>query len=205
VLFGGTENGAALGDSWTWDGRAWEEQCAACGPAARTAASMAPDPIQSTVVLYGGSDGLETALADTWTWDGSAWTQRCADCDPGPRQGAGLAYDAISGSVVLSGGGSGGLLNDLWTWNGSTWSPQQAGQTPAPRRGAAFSYDPAEGKDVLFGGCCDAGGGSFGDTWLWDGQAWTPAGSQTAPAPRSEAGLAIDSIGGKLVLFGGRP
>ena len=53
---------------------------------------------------------------------------------------------------------------------------------------------------ILFGGDDDMTGETMGDTWRWDGSAWTEL-HIAGPSPRREAAMA--AFGSKLVLFGG--
>ncbi len=54
------------------------------------------------------------------------------------------------------------------------------------------------GNIVLFGGS-DANNGPLGDTWIWDGHAWTQGG--TGPSARTLSTMA--TFDGAVVLFGG--
>jgi hypothetical protein len=60
---------------------------------------------------------------------------------------------------------------------------------------------------VLFGGADSSTGSALGDTWIWDGSAWSQltfgAGASVPPA-RSAAGMAWDSFSNTVVLFGGK-
>ena len=48
-----------------------------------------------------------------------------------------------------------------------------------------MAYDAADGTVVLFGG--QGRSGSLGDTWTWDGSAWTQAHPSTSPPALSAA------------------
>jgi N-acetylneuraminic acid mutarotase len=75
VLFGGFDSvkGAALGDTWTFNGQSWT-QVAVVGPPARFSHAMAS--IDGHVVLFGGLPGAGGGpLGDTWTFDGNSWNQ----------------------------------------------------------------------------------------------------------------------------------
>jgi hypothetical protein len=52
---------------------------------------------------------------------------------------------------------------------------------------------------VLFGG--DGDGGPVGDTWSWDGAAWT---QRSGTGPSARQGAAMAARGSEVVLFGGR-
>jgi hypothetical protein len=82
VLFGGLNvsngGGAIFNDTWTWDGKAWTQQCTSspCDstlPPTRFFTSMAYDAAAGNSVLYGGIGGsccLPQSLTDTWVWTG---------------------------------------------------------------------------------------------------------------------------------------
>ncbi|MFN0133539.1 MAG: kelch repeat-containing protein [Phycisphaerales bacterium] len=70
---------------------------------------------------------------------------------------------------------------------------------PPARSGHAMAYDSARGVVVLFGGLS---GTSLGDTWEWNGTAWSLR-ATTGPSPRREHTMAYDSTRGQIVLFGG--
>ncbi len=70
---------------------------------------------------------------------------------------------------------------------------------PSAREHHAMAYDSGRDRTVLFGG---DGAGYLGDTWEWNGTAWTLA-ATTGPSPRNETAMAYDSARGVVVLFGG--
>src|SRR5207249_4266269 len=71
---------------------------------------------------------------------------------------------------------------------------------PAVRYFHAMACDGARGRVVLFGG---RGPLVLGDTWEWDGSAWTLR-SSSGPEPRLGHAMAYDADRGRVVLFGGR-
>jgi hypothetical protein len=83
-----------------------------------------------------------------------------------------------------------------------TW---RASRSPSPRYGMAMAYDPADGQIVLFGGLrtVDHEPHYLGDTWTWDGSAWTKQHPAHSPSRRGGAGISYDPADGGLVLFGG--
>jgi hypothetical protein len=84
----------------------------------------------------------------------------------------------------------------------SAASAQTTAPAAVPRAlysvGAAF--DAGRDRLVVFGGY--GNGGYSGDTWEWDGHAWTRA-SYSGPSPRNGPTLAYDSHRRRIVLFGG--
>ncbi len=79
-------------------------------------------------------------------------------------------------------------------------SPVPATSEPLPLGYHAMAYDSSRGVTVLFGGY--DGTNARGETWEWDGIAWTRA-SETGPSPRTDHAMAYDSAREVTVLFGG--
>jgi PKD repeat protein len=75
--------------------------------------------------------------------------------------------------------------------------------SPGAFYGAAIAFDNFTNQTVLFGGCCGAGGASLGETWLWDGRAWSQASPAINPQGRSGAAIAYVPIWNQVILFGG--
>jgi Immunoglobulin I-set domain len=71
---------------------------------------------------------------------------------------------------------------------------------PSPRQNHAMAYDSARGVVVLFGGA--AGATYNGETWEWNGSAWTQR-VVSGPTARGLHAMAYDSARGVCVLFGG--
>ena len=131
------------------------------------------------------------------------WTER-ADFGPGARRGAVMAYDSVRGVTVMFGGdpGTGGFLGDTWEWDGKEWA-QLSDMGPAARTDAGMVFAAGEKVCVLFGGNLATGTGQLlGDTWRWDGTAWTEI-LDSGPSARCAHGTAFDSNRNRVVLFGG--
>lgn len=71
---------------------------------------------------------------------------------------------------------------------------------PPPAYSVGAAYDAARGRLVIFGGF--AGGAYVGDTWEWDGRAWTRS-TTTGPSARNSPALAYDEARRQIVMFGG--
>jgi hypothetical protein len=165
---------------------------------------MAYDSARARGTLYGGLAGDGSgALDDTWLWDGVSWSPTVAT-GPLRRQRCALAYDAARERVVLFGGLAEPAPIEGYTfeWDGSAWAVA-ATTGPGEREGAAMGYDAARGRTVLFGGTDSAPPyGLLGDTWEWDGAAWTLV-AVSGPTPRTGHALAYDPALQRIVLFGG--
>jgi N-acetylneuraminic acid mutarotase len=208
VLFGGWEGQADAGDTWAFDGAAWTGLHPAHAPSARNSAAAAA--IGARIVLFGGTnDGLGDPgiQTDTWAWSNGDWTALTPAHTPPGRSSGNAA--ALGGTMVLFSGFEGaGPKNDTWVWDGTDWSeripsaPQgQAGVSPGWRNGAAMSM--LGEAALLFGGYGGVPGSPshLGDTWTWDGTAWTQQSPPTAPSAREWA--AVATLGSTVVLFGG--
>jgi hypothetical protein len=207
LLNGGPEQGKPASDPlevWGWTGRGWDLLSVdPTGPAWRNFAAAAYDSARGVLVLFGGLQTPDVNFEETWEWDGAAWTRHDVP-GPGAREGPGMTYDAVRQRVVLFGGAQGGrVLSDTWTWDGATWA-QLSEAGPAPRYPGGFAFDAVRGRVLLFGGheVTPSQFNTYGDTWEWDGAAWTQA-SSVGPTPRDGARAAFDAQRGQVVLFGG--
>lgn len=150
LLFGGGDgSGAALDDTWTWDGSDWQLQTSAQRPAARWGHVLAEDPLGG-VLLFGGMNG-SVYHGDSWRWNGTSWQALPAAVQPAARAFAVAALDPIRNQVVMFGGTAGvAIYFETWIWDGITWN--QAATTLAPGGAASLAYDPGTGRLALAGG-----------------------------------------------------
>jgi hypothetical protein len=81
------------------------------------------------------------------------------------------------------------------------WVQAGSAQVPAARQFAHLTFDSLRARSVLFGGA--AGWTMFGDTWEWNGTAWTQRFPAVSPPALYGGGMAFDSVRGRSVLFGG--
>jgi len=129
VMFGGVgaTGSAPLGDTWVWNGTTWKQVVTAHKPPARFLHTMAYDPINQRVVMFGGNGGVKI-LNDTWLWNGNDWLPAPAQATPPDfYTGAGMEYSATLRKMVLfsgvtwNGARSGTPSYNSWTWDGSQW------------------------------------------------------------------------------------
>jgi hypothetical protein len=181
----------------------WVEQHPATIPPARDFATMATDPSNGRVVLFGGACCEGPLLGDTWTWNGTDWVRRSPATSPPARYYASMATDTTTGKVVLFGGigNQSGILDDTWAWDGTTWALQHPATSPPARIAAAMATDPTTGHVVLFGGTGNAG--ILQDTWTWTGATWVQQHPATSPLGGVGDAMAGDAATGRVVLFGG--
>jgi cysteine-rich repeat protein len=203
VLFGGLDpDGAALGDTWEFDGTTWTKMTPAMSPPARWSSGLAYVAGSGAhSVLFGGANGSTGNFGDTWNYDGVTWSSITLTPHPQARADHVMAWDSARNVVILYGGTSGLFsgFSDTWELGLFGWIERQIPGPPA-RAGAGLAYSPARGKAVLFGG---SGANASSDTWEYDGNAWTQVttGLSTPPA-RTQGTLGVDASG-ELLLVGG--
>jgi hypothetical protein len=85
IMFGGVGDGNAVyGDTWEWDGSAWQKPAVMGGPQGRYRAAMAYDPTRGRIVLFGGTPDGVNPLDDTWEYHQHGNPCRSDDaCDTG--------------------------------------------------------------------------------------------------------------------------
>ncbi len=167
-----------------------------------------PGAIVQPVLTYDSDRGLAvlfSAVKDenarqTLVWGGVDWELRATD-GPSRRIGTALAYDSERGRCVLFGGSD---RDDTWEWDGQSWVQRWSGDFPDAREFHSMAFDSDRGVTVLYGGTYDddEGGRILGDTWEWDGTAWTKH-ADSGPGPSYNNTMAYDTARGVTVLYGG--
>jgi hypothetical protein len=120
-----------------------------------------------------------------------------------------MAYDAGSDRIVMFGGGSypAPWAQETWAYDydEDNWIRMEPTSHPSPRYYHAMAYSAASDRVILFGGYPTNAGPLYNDTWAYDFDAnsWEMLSPSAAPGGRSVHGLAYDTSGGCLVLFGG--
>jgi hypothetical protein len=182
----------ATPSTWTEEPQSYNDAGTAI-PSARFDHAMAYDSARGKTVLVGGYNG-SSVLADAYEWNGTTWST--VTSAPDPIWGHAMAYDSSRGKTVVF-----GTLSIVMEWNGTSWSTSSA-VGPGARQFPAMAYDGSHGVTLLFGGYA---GGYKGDTWSWNGSAWTQvsSGGSGQPTARYGAGMAYDSVRGTVVMFGG--
>jgi len=138
-----------------------------------------------------------------------SWTQK-QNMGPDARADHAMTYDAARDRVVLFGGyvhvspTKVVPVEDTWEWNGAYWT-QVSDIGPSARANHVMVYDDDREQTILFGGNTSENPGALiraGDTWAWDGEAWTQL-DDTGPPPRASAAMAFDKARRRAVLFSG--
>ena len=206
VVFGGRRRAATglelLRDTWEWDGAHWRRADSG-GPAARVHTTLAYDPAQRLIVLFGGSPLDGPAMADTWGWDGTRWRQLEGAGPAAPAANA-LLWDPRARRLLLhtaapaaGDSGSGYFTGALWTRGGSGWRPAGAGPRFSPR--APVAAAPGGGL-LLFAGFPPPPDSSAAFRWR-DGAWERVAGG--GPSRRRGTAMVYDAARNRTLLYGG--
>jgi len=205
LLFGGTGNTGALGDTWFYDGTTWTQ---ILGPQPQSRYSHRMVAVQGGVLMFGGLAASGADLGDTWRFNGTQW-QQVALTGPGPRREHAMAtIPSSTGAeeVLLFGGVTNSAsLNDTWIWSGGAWSPRSTTSQPAAmfgNWGLPMAFDAYRRRVVLV----DALGHATGNTWEWSGTDWLQRGATlglSAPSrvPATFVNLGPNSAPGRMVAI----
>ncbi len=117
-----------------------------------------------------------------------------------PSSEVGLPTTAFDGALFFTNGPR------VWNWrNGWLPLPNDAGVLAGPSYRVGGAAATLGNKVVLFGGSDDGitghGNNYYGETWLWDGVAWSQPPTPTAPSARVFPAMA--TVGDTVLLFGG--
>lgn len=201
LLFGGTFNGVTFGDTWSFVGGTWTNltPSLSTSPPARWAASLAYDPVDNYMLLFGGVDSSNRNLNDVWAFKGGAWTQITTTSAPSPRSFAGLVYDPTDNGMITFGGAS-----DTWKFVGGAWTQLSPNTTPPSRWAPGMIWDSVDGYVLMFGGWHDVST-TLQDTWKFSGNSWTQLSPSNSPSSRGGPVMTFDGTDGYPLLFGGQP
>ncbi len=117
-----------------------------------------------------------------------------------------VVTDGSTDQVLLVGGDTSKHLSVTLLWNGSRWTEPGLSQNPPALSYESMAYDARTGDVILFGGLFDAlatNNPPSGETWSWDGTAWSELHPAQSPPPRAGATMTYDGRTGSVVLFGG--
>jgi hypothetical protein len=200
VLFGGMTGGTnptPLGDTWEWDGSAWNQVATQTSPVPRSRHALAYDAVRRCTVLFGGMSS--SILGDTWEWDGATWREVNVS-GPTPRYSHVLAWHEDRQRVVLQGGFRAGCNaeSDTWEWDGVGWTLMSTG-TGHPRVYHSAVYDSERRRLVTFGGMTGGCSGAEYGTWVY-GDVTSPAAVSFGSGCAGQAGVPELASVGEPVL-----
>ncbi len=200
---GGVVVFTTTGQTWVYDGQAWEQKQTSIAPLPRENASMAWDATNDIVVLFGGAT-TGALLNDTWTWDGSVWTSRPTPAPLVARQEHAMAYDFSTNQIILFGGldAAGRRRGDTWAWTPAGWTNLSPAIAPSARFLHAMASELQSGGGVmLFSG---SDGSNPNDTWTFRAGTWRQETPVVNPPGDYEHAMEADYVRGEILLTGGR-
>jgi len=173
ILFGGFNGRVEYNDTWAYDPAlgTWKNLAPQGSlPDARDSQTMAYDPDDKVVLLFGGWSST-VQYGDTWAYDPAqnTWTViQAAGRGPTARALAQMVYDPATKRMVLFGGGtSSTTLSDVWLFDyaARSWTPTAATEGgPSARAGHGLVYESSNNDLMMFGGS-DGVGGYLNDLW----------------------------------------
>jgi hypothetical protein len=175
-------------------------------PNAIAFATMAWDPSDRILVLFGGNDSGARLLNETWLYNGTAWANATGvvpGCKlqcyyPAGRESALSTWDYQLGTLVMFGGTNttaATIYNDTWSYNrASGWKPydQLTGLVdPVANVDGSIAENSSGTAPLLVAGFCakSAPGGCLGDDWTLDSPP-APVVSTLGPLP-ADAGVPV--------------
>lgn len=201
LMFIGGSFATATRDVWALNGSTWaklnDDDLAATGHGAEW------DLVHEKLIVF--------SLGGTWEWDGSRFISRKA-LAPNPKQAAAIAFDEVHREIVSYSGMAVPIyylepLDELWLKSAAGWNARGVLPRPLPRHNAGMAWDAVHQRVVMFGGSSIFGspmgpvGQLFGETWEWDGAAWTQRTPTTAPQAGGVLSTTWDSSSQRVVML----
>ena len=174
VLFGGTNAGTVLSDTWTWNGSAWAQLTPATSPPARDGASMAYDPANGgQLVLFGGAGTYY--YNDTWTWNDATNTWAQLPPPPAPPPACFRRWPTTPPTGARWSCSAAGTAAPITTTPG-TGTGRPGDNLPRPPAPAPVSGSPWRTTCPLLRWCCSAASTAVPTTTTTSGS-WAPPAS----------------------------
>jgi hypothetical protein len=200
---------------------------AAGSPPARSGHSTAYDSANNRLIVFGGcSASCAPVLNDVWVLTNAnglggtpVWTEVSPGGGPAPRTNSAATYDPVQNQLIVVGGQDGSsnpcsTFSDTWyliNANGlgtSSWQMQNLlGPVPGAN-GASVVLDPTTGFLTLFGGTGLVNGVCTvtNTVSILQVGSWAPViaeGAAGSPPARSFQSAVYDTVGGRMLIFGG--
>jgi hypothetical protein len=155
--------------------RRWSDLRPPQSPPPVLGGSLAYDPVNREIVLFGGGhvaerdrSGKITGHTGTWVFRDGTWRRLPLALEPPPRMNTRMVADERNGVLVLFGGdGQSHFLADTWIYDCKTrtWRASTAPAGPEPRAGHFTVYDRQSGLAIIGGGYNNR---DLTDMWAYD-------------------------------------
>jgi hypothetical protein len=214
-MFGGYD-GAYKNDLWWYEpvSNTWiDKTTTAVSPTARTDHSMVWDSVGQRVIMFGGMDDSWSITNDLWWYEPgtNTWIDKTTTAvSPTARVNHSMVWDPEGQRVIMFGGqDDGGLKNDLWWYEpvSNTWIDKTTTAiSPSVRQNYSMVWDPARSGMIMFGG--QAASGDKNDLWWYEpvSNTWMQKmanGAVGSPSARTSHSMVWDSVGQRVIMFGG--
>ena len=158
LLFGGcADTGCSVNrnDTWSYVGGVWTNRTGPVGPPPLYRATMASDPSDGEVILFGGDVIGVGDSGATWAYAGGSWHPLLPGSHPTARDGSGMA--TLGGAAVLFGGEgylASNVFDDTWRFAGGDWSniTNLSASSPPAMCCTMMSYNGQNDSILQFGG-----------------------------------------------------
>jgi PKD repeat protein len=119
ILFGGF---GGTGDTWSFSGNSWTRLTPANSPSSRGGAALLLDPLNGSVLLFGGCAASACAggpFAETWEYSGADWVNLTGELVNAPSARSALmgGADPVGSTLLLVGGLGIAPLNDTFQFD----------------------------------------------------------------------------------------
>jgi PKD repeat protein len=195
-------------DTWSFQTGLWTNRTSTgLHPAIRFGASLADDPVDGYVVLFGGGYGCDGWCSnwvfynDTWAYRSGTWQLLNATSPPSSRSDAILTLDPTTNEILLSGGSQygGGPFVDTWLYRAGDWTLLNVTPPGVARDTTMYATDWSDRAVTVFGGW-GYGWPGFRDTWYFQGEPFHAAATATPETGASPLAVSFDSV-----ISGGTP
>lgn len=207
IMYGGTmpTPSTILNETWAYNNGNWTLLNPTGGALARWGHRLVRDTTANRLITFGGRSPTISGFAnDTYAWNGSSWAALPTPVAPPARYQYGMCYDSTRHVVVLFGGRTAvQTVGDTWEFDGITWTQRTLPVAPAPREDMLMVYDAGFGRTLLFGGFNSDTNTVYGDTWQYNGTAWSDISPAMGPTPRYRTAYAYDSVRQRPMMYGG--
>jgi hypothetical protein len=196
-----------VGQTWIWSAGQWQQRRESPVPDRRYFASLAYNPPDGAVVMFGGVSALPPfgrTYGDTWAWTAGGWRELELELTPPKRSDGILYWDADLGGLLLLGGFDGMRpRDDAWLFCDGSWHVLPGVSSATPGQFAGWAHNPRENIIVCFGSVPNAKASA--GLWIWSDHTWRQHDLPGGPGIRPDPVIAFASALGAFVLTGGTP